>query len=484
MKSGIFIFSFWLLLCPILSNAQMQNSDAPKSGEPWTLEECIAYSWKHNLQVKQSEVNRNIASNNLLGSKANLLPNVSGFASNAFDYGKIINPFTNTFDNSEVTTDNFYLSGSWTLFGWFQNYNALRKNQSDYKASGYDVDASKNNIALNIASGYLQVLLDRELLKEAQNQTSISKQQVDKTKMQVDAGTLAKSNLFDIQAQEANDEVNEINAKNQLDIATLTLAQLLDVDSVSTFSIAEPEIEITGNFTADKPEDIYTKAVQIQPDVLSSELKWESSTKAAAIAKGALLPKLSLVYNMGTGFSTANQEISNTTIIGYEEVGAGTSPTTIEPVLFPQYNYQFATVPFGSQLSQNFNKAFGFQLVIPIFNGLQSNVAYRNARLNEQYANYTYQTTELNLRKNTEQAYTDALGTLNKYYAMQKSVESFKEAFNYTKVKFDVGMATALDFNTAKNNLAKAESDLLQAKYNYVFKLKVIDFYEGKPLKL
>ena len=469
-----------LLLAGSLAYAQNAGNQ-PAAGQPWTLEQCITYAWTHNLQVKQAELTQKISKNNVLQSKANLFPSISGFASNTYNYGLTINPFTNTFANKEVTADDFALSGSLTLFSGFQNYNTIKQNTLNYEANGYDLQFSKNNIALNIAQNYLQILLDQELVTEATNQQGISTEQVERIRKLVDAGSLAKSNLLDIESQEANDEVNVINAQNQLDIAELTLVQLLDMDSTGGFKITSPQIEVPEGINLDDPERIYTKALTTQPDVQSSELKWESAERGRALASGALYPRLVLSGSVGTGYSTANTEVTGSTISSVDTIHT-TIPTV--DVLYPNYAYNTKLVPFNKQLSNNANESFGFRLTIPIFNGLQANIAWQNAKLNEQNAYYNYQLTQLNLRKTIQQAYADALGALKKYHAVQKSVASLKESFGYTQSKFDVGMATSLDFNTAKTNLAKAESDLLQAKYSYVFKLKVLDFYEGKPLKL
>jgi outer membrane protein len=469
-----------LLLTAFSSLCVLHSQSQPVLGQPWSMEQCINYAWDHNIQIKQAEISQKIAKNNVTESKANLLPSVNGFASHTYNYGLTINPFTNTFANSEVTADNFALSGSLTLFSGLQNINTIKQNQYSYQASTYDLQYSKNNIALNIAQNYLQILLNKELLVEATNQQSVSSEQVDRTKKLVDAGSLAKSNLLDVESQEANDEVNVVNAQTQLDLSTLALAQLLDLDSAQMVNIVSPEINIPDNGNLDEPEKIYTKALTTQPDVQSSELKWESSERSQAISRGALFPKLTMTGTIGTGFSTANTEVigQNTTI--------DTIHTTITgvDVLYPNYSYVTRMIPYGKQLDNNRNESFGFRLTIPIFNGLQSSIAYQNSKLNEQNAYYSYQLTQLNLRKTIQQAYADALAALKKYHAVQKSVVALQESFNYAQSKFDVGMATALDYNTAKTNLAKAQSDLLQAKYNYVFKVKVLDFYEGKPLKL
>jgi len=478
---------FALLVLFTAAKCQKVDSAAPPLGMEWTLEQCINYAWGHNISIKQAELNRETQKNNYTASKANLLPTVNGVASNTYDYGRTIDQFTNTFANTEILSDNFYLSANFTIFGGLQNLNTIKQNQTAYEASGYDLQANKNTLALNIASGYLQVLLDQELLLEAKNQNEVTAQQVEKTQKMVDAGSLAKGNLYDVQAQEANDEVNVVNAENQLSIAILSLAQQLDIDSVQLFKIARPEISIPDNPMINNPDLIYSEALTNQPDIKSAQLKWESATSAQKVAAGALYPKLMLAATIGTGYSSGDLA-PIPSFNGYAPAGyAGLTSTpdaSSVPVWFPNETFNYQLIPFKTQLNDNFNKTIGFQLNIPIFNGLHTNMAYKNAKLNSLNAYYSYETTELNLKKNVQQAYTDALGALKKYYATQKSVESFTEAYNYTRVKFDAGIATALDYNTAKTNLAKAESDMLQAKYTYVFKLKVLDYYEGKPMKL
>ena len=469
----------FVLGCISFSAGYSQKQDTTLVlGQPWSLRQCIAYAWQHNIQVKQAEISQKMAKNNETGSKANLLPTVNGFASHTYNYGRTIDPFTNTFANTEVLSEDFYLSTAFTVFGGFQNINTIKENEANYKASTYDLQVSKNNLALNIAAGYLQVLLDQELLVEAKNQHDVTLQQVEHTQKLFEAGGLARSNLLDVQSQEANDEVNEINAQNQLDLANLNLAQMLEIDSIQLLKILKPELTIPDNPMLDSPEFVYAKALTTQPDIQSAEMKWESSERARQVAAGALYPKLQLIGSLGTGYSGSDQG----TAITYQNT---TLSTNFGPLIITEpVETATGVIPWSQQLNDNFNQSIGLRLNIPIFNGLQSHIAWQNAKLSAQNSYYNYQSAEITLRKNIQQAYADALGALKKYHALQKAETSLKEAFNYAKSKFDVGMATALDYNTAKTNLDKAESDLLQAKYNFVFKVKVLDYYEGKPLNL
>ncbi len=299
-----------LLFClsPVLK-AQRADSTAPPLGKEWTLEQCVNYAWSHNISVKQSELNVETQKNNYTASKANLLPTLNGAATHTYDYGRTIDQFTNTFANTQVLSDNFYVSANFTIFSGLQNMNGIKQNQTAYQASQYDLQSNKNTLALNIASDYLQVLLNQELLQEAKSQHEVTLQQVERTQKMVDAGSLAKGNLYDVQSQEANDAVNTINAENQLDISMLNLAQLLDIDSVQLFKITHPAISIPDNPIINSPDLVYSEAVTNQPDVKSAQLKWESAEKARQVAAGALYPRLIFAATFGTGYSSGDENV-------------------------------------------------------------------------------------------------------------------------------------------------------------------------------
>ena len=357
--------SFLFVFVIIFTTTKGQKTDSiPPLGQEWTLEQCVNYAWGHNISIKQSELNRESAKNNYISSKANILPTINGYASHTYDYGRTIDQFTNTFANSQVLSDNFYASANFTIFGGLQNLNTIKENQTAYEASAYDLQSNKNTLALTIASGYLQVLLDQELLQEAKDQHEVTAQQVEKTQKMVDAGSLAKGNLYDVQAQEANDAVNIVNAENQLDVAMLSLAQLLDIDSVQLFKINRPEISIPDNPAINQPDLVYSEALTNQPDVKSAELKWESAEKARSVAAGALYPKLVLAATVGTGYSSGDDAIIPA---GVEQIPIATIGTTT--IYYPNEIYNYQLIPLKQQLNDNFNKTIGFQLNIPILMG-------------------------------------------------------------------------------------------------------------------
>ncbi|MCC6691131.1 MAG: TolC family protein, partial [Bacteroidia bacterium] len=261
----------------------------------WDLQQCIDYALKTNLQLKQTQLNADLGKVNLTQSEAAVLPAVNSFVSHTYNYGRTIDQYTNTFANSTVLSQNMYISGSLSLFSGLQKYNTIKQNQYTYIANKFDVDKSRNDIALNVANAYLQILLNRELLTIAQNQVAITKNQVERTQKLYDAGAVAKGNLLDLQAQQATDELSAATAQNQVDLAYLALVQYMNLDSVSGFEIQKPELTIPAeNILINSPLQIYEQAAKQLPEIKSAEMKLQSARRGIAVAKGGISPQLTL----------------------------------------------------------------------------------------------------------------------------------------------------------------------------------------------
>ena len=453
----------------------------------WTLEQCIDYALKNNISVKQSELNTELSQINLTQSEANLLPNLNGNFSHNYNFGRTVDRFTNQFATQQVLSQNLYLSSDFNLFSGLQNVNTIKENKFNYLASKYDVDKMKNDISLSIASAYLQILYSIEGLDNAKNQMGITSAQVDRTKKLVEAGAAAKGTLLDIQSQLATEELNVTSAQNNLDISYLSLAQLLNMPSAEGFTIVKPEIAIANEalLTA-TPSQIYSTAISNLPEIKSADYKVKSAEKAMDVALGGLSPRLTFSASYGTGYSGASKQLASTpTITGAEPNGDfiynGTTPV---PVYTPSYsNLEYETIPWADQYKNNVNKSFGLNLSVPIFNRFQVKSSIDKARIQKLNADYTVESTKLQIQKNIQQAYADANAALKKYASTQKALEAMQESYKYTEQKFNVGMVNTTDYNTAKNKLTTTQSQLLQAKYEVVFKKKVLDFYQGKPLK-
>lgn len=469
-----------VFLCCALITTQLFSQQ-----KAWTLQECIEYALKNNIQIKQNLLNQRLSEAVHLQSKAQLLPSLNGNISHSYNNGRKVDPFTNTFTTGDwFLSQNFSLSSSVTLFGGFQNLNTIKQSKYEVMAARQDVLKIQNDISLNIASGYLQILFAQELLEISRSQSEITKLQVERTSKLVEVGNLPKGSLLDMEAQLAIEEVNIVNAENTLSLSFLNLLQMLNLDTVENFTIAKPDIaaptEILLNATSTQ---IYEVALKRQPEIKSAEFRLKSSEKSIAIARSGMFPRLSLSGSYGTGYSDASTRVlGSPSLNGYFPNGDTTSSG--DYVYSPGYSYNTETTPFKTQIDQNLNRSVGFFLTIPLFNNLLTYTAITRAKISKENADLTLQLQKDNLRKTIQQAYNDAGSSLKKYQASGKAVNAMEESFKYTDQKYSVGAVTSTDYNDAKNKLTKVKSDLLQAKYDYVFKLKVLDFYQGKPIIL
>ena len=333
-----------------------------------------------------------------------------------------------------------------------QNYNSIQKSKYEVLAGKEDLQYISDNVALNVALAYLQVLLNKELVAANENQLNITLQQIEKTRKLVDAGSVAKGNLLQIEAQAAQEELQLINMQNQLETSYLTITQLLELKSPAGFEIEIPVISVdTNSFISGNIDEIYEIARGSRPEIKSSELMLAATEYDLKIAKGGRSPRISLNYSLNTRYS---------------------------------YVYDIPNDPFKDQLKNNRNSGIGLSMNIPILNGWQINKNISNSRLSVENSQYSVEGTKKQLYKNIQMAYTDAVAALKKFNVSIKAVASSEESFRYSEQKFNVGMVTSVDYNASKSQLLNAQSDRSQAKYEYIFKTKVLDFYKGIPLTL
>jgi outer membrane protein len=432
----------------------------------WTLEECVKYAVENNIQIKQQVLQTMYQKNSLDLAKLKLLPTISGSASHNYTFGRALDETTYQYsDNQTVQSNNFYIGGSLSLFNGLQNYNTIQKNKYQVLAGESNLESTKDNVALNVALAYLQILLNTELANATNNQFQITKQQIEKTKKLVDAGSLARGNLLQIEAQAASEDLQYTNLKNQLDISYLTLTQLLELQSPENFVIVKPVIKIdTNSFVAGRIDDIYAQAQGLRPEIKSAEFSLNASQYDLKISKGGRSPRLTMNHSFSTLYSNIRQKI------------LGLDPLT-GSITYGKYS-------FADQINDNISYGLGFSLSIPILNGWQVNKSISNARISVENSQYSLDATKKQLYKNIQLAYTDAVAALKKFNSSLKAVSSAEESFRYTEQKFNVGMVTPVDYNASKTQLLKAQSDMAQAKYEYIFKTKVLDFYKGIPLNL
>lgn len=447
----------------------------------WTLQACIDQALKNNLNIKQTGISAEQAEVAVLGSKAAFLPSLNGNASTQYNFGRSVDPFSYTFTNQEIRSSNLSLNSSVTLFNGFQIQNSLKQSKLEYLAAQNDLKKIQNDISLNVVSAYLQVLYAKEQLKVTSARLKESDQQRNRTKQMVNAGAMTRGNFLDAEAQYTNEELNSITAENQLSIAKLTLTQLLELDSVNDIDVEDPQInDPDAAILLQSPADIYGKALTVLPEIKSADTRILSAEKSLAIARGAIYPRITLFGGVSSGISTATRTLKGTTYIGNLPTGAITSNGDI--VLSPAFSYAYDQTPFQDQLKQNYSKNFGLSISVPIFNGLSTYTGVRRASLGLENSRISSELTRNQVYKSIQQARTDAIAAQKKLNATSKSVESLQEAYTYAEKRYNAGLTSSLEFLTATNNLTRAQIETLQARYDLIFRIKVLDFYAGNPL--
>ena len=447
----------------------------------WTLRECVDYAIQNNLSVKQNEISSELSKLTYNQDKYSMLPSLNGSAGRNWNFGRTIDPNTNTFTNQQVESDNLSLNANVTLFNGFQLQNTLKQSRLNYYASMSDVQKIKNDISLNVVSAYLQVLYAKEQLKVADARVKQAAESRDRVSKMVAAGTMVQGNLLDAESQLATEELSKITAENQLANAQLSITQLLQLPSPEGFDVIDPAVEIpAANVTTLAPAQIYDLALKSLPEIKSADTRILSAEKGVSIARGSYMPRLSAFGSLSSFYSSSAKQFKTADFEGFIPNGDLTSGG--DTVLSPSFSTKLEDKPYGDQLDENYNKAFGISLSIPIFNGFNNRTNVARAKLNLENAKFTAQQTRNQVYQSIQQAHTEALAARKKYDAMQRSIQAFEEAYSYAEKRFNAGLSNSLEFLTATNNLTRTRVELLQAKYDYIFRLKVLDFYAGNPL--
>jgi len=474
LTPGILVLAF-LLLCTIKAMPQ----------KVWTLEDCINYALENNLDIQKQVQTVESYKASLTQSALGLLPNLNANGTNYWNFGQTIDQYTNTFATTTVRSNNFYISSNMVLFNGLQKLNSVKQNQIMVLAGKYDLDVLKNNISLSVAGYYLDILFNSELLDVAKQQLEITKLQVDRIQKMVDAGSSARGDLLNIQAQRAAEELAQVQAANNLSISYLSLQQLIDMPVAKDFRVEKPVLkEVAAPKQPVTPDIIYEHALKERPEIRSAELRVDAAQKRLAIARGIITPTLSVSGSWGTGYSGAALERDPNVPGDTSWSIVGITQKSKDLVLMPGVNYATRVKSFGDQLKTNNNESVGFSLSIPIFNGWQGRTNITQAKISKYQAELDLDIQKRNLRKLIEQSYADAVASLQKYNSSLEKVNAQTESFKYTQQKFDVGLMTSFDYNNSKKDLTKAQSDLLQAKYDFIFKTTILEFYMGNPIQI
>jgi len=420
--------------------------------DKWDLKRCVDYAKEHNISLQLRKLDAEIQKNNAKQAKYSLLPNLNASSSFNRNWGRSENRETGTYTDINSKYMNVAVRSSVSLFEGFQKRNSIKQSNIDLQAYLEDVEKTSNDISLRIASFYLDILFKKELLQVAKDQLKITQLQIERTSVLVEAGTLPKGTLMEQKAQAAQEELTVVTSENNLNLSLLDLAQLLDLSSTEAFDIEMPILPILDSGRSLlNPNSVYDFALTSLPEIKAANLRLESTEKSLAIAKSGIMPSLSL----NAGWSTEYQKLDD-----------------------------FPAASFSDQLKDRVNKYVGLSLNIPIFNGGTVNRNISNARINIDRSRLNLENSKNVLRKEIQQAHTNALAAMKKYFSSETAVSSTEEAFRYTEEKFNLGLVNSVEYNQAKNNLLKSKSNLLQAKYEYIFRTKIIDFYNGIEISL
>ncbi|MBQ6310190.1 MAG: TolC family protein [Bacteroidales bacterium] len=432
----------------ILASGVSSHAQSPR---PWTLSQCIEYARQNNLQVKMEEISVEQAEGNLTQSKWDLAPAVNAGLSHSMSWGRSVNLQTlEIIKNKRSMSTSGNLSASATIFSGFSKLNSIKSNATSLEIAREQVEKVKNDITIQITRAYLQLLLSREIERSAIESCNSTQEQVERTAKLVDAGSQAYSTLLEVQAQLANEKSQLVSASSDVRTNLLTLVQLLDLpaEEARNFDIVPPDSTLNEDILPEGTLDgIYTQALQL-PQVKIAEYNLEKSKYDYKAIRARMLPSLSVQAGYGSYYTDGQS-------------GA-----------------------FFTQFEHNKNPSLGFSLSIPVFNGLSARMASRNARLASENTAIMLEVQKQSLYKEIQTAYNEAFNALERMKAARENMRSIQESFTYTENKFNVGMMNATDYNIAKTNLFKAISAYYQAKYQYLFELKILDFYKGKAINL
>lgn len=474
MKKSILII---VLLFGIIVQAQQKK---------WTLEECVVYALENNISVKQSILDVELSDVEKLTAKGNYLPTLSAGAGMSENTGLSFNPVTNNAQTTTFLSVTGRISVGLTLFDGLRNYRQLQRADISKLASQYRLDKMKDDISLFVANGFLQVILNKANLEVLMSQNEVTQDQIIRTQELVDAGALPRGDLLEIKAIDASEQQSIINAENSIQISLISLAQLLLIKDYENFDVEDGGYDIVDAGISDKSiSEILAKAKEARSEIKIAEQNVELAKKDLQIAKSANYPTLSAFFGYDTRYTDATsfgQLLDPDNPVITQQIGTvqGTGQAVIGE--FPNtYPVEIGAKPFIEQLYLNDGIAYGLQLNIPILNGFATKGNVQRSKINLERSKFQLEQTELDLESTVYQAYVDAKGSLKSYEAAKLSLESQQLAYDYAKERYDVGLTNAFDFSQSKLRFDNTKIELNRAKYDYIFKLKVLELYFGIP---
>jgi outer membrane protein len=469
----------------VVTSGVATPESAVKTSGRLNLQQCIDIARQNNIQIRQGQLTVANADLQFRQSRLNKLPTALFQGNQSINGGRSINPQSNEFVQQTINSSSFQLNTSVTLYNGGVLQGSVQRDNLALQASEQELQATLNNVGLTVAQNYLNVLTGKEQLAVAQRQADVTRAQLDRTQRLVNAGSAPEASLFELRATLASNEVDIVNAQNTLDLGRVALLQAMNVPidqafDVEPISVPDPGLD---PYTA-SVQQLYDIASTILPEVKGADLRVKSANLGVQVAKGGLYPTLSLNGNLSTIYSSAANTLIATGSTTQTTVGFYTDPISggSVPIYTTTPDFSRAGIGYGTQLRNNLSQSASLFLRVPIFQGNLSRNRITTAKIQQQNAELTAQNTRLQLRQQIETAYTNTRAGANRYRATQAQVASLERAFQVAESRLNAGAINATDYSIAKTNLDRARASLVQAKYDYVFRTKILDYYQNKPL--
>ena len=450
----------------------------------WTLEECVAYALKNNISIKQSDLDIKSASLDKKSALGAFLPSINASGTHSWNIGLNQNITTGILENQTTQNTSLGLNSGVTIYNGLENQNRLRRANLAVMASQYQLSKMQDDVALNVANAFLQILFNKENLKVQKEQKSINELQLARSTELVNAGSVPRGDLLDIKATVATSNQNVILAENNLFISKLSLAQLLQLENFENFDVADNDYEASESATMlEEPANILKKAKAERVELKIAKANLSIAEKDVVIAKGAYQPKLSGFYSFTTraGYSDQIVGYAQSTTNPYTTIGFvnGTNQSVLQPNFVPVLG---KAAPVFDQFSEYKGHSFGLQMTIPIFNGFSARNNVDRYKIALDRSKIAMKQSELDLERNVYTAYTNAKGAKNAYESAKIALDAREQAYNYAKEKYAVGLMNSFDFNQSQTLFVNAQSEVLRTKFDYIFKVKIVELYFGIPI--
>lgn len=476
MKKNFLLLVLMFLF--LLQKNFSQNSEALAG--PLTLKQCVDIALQNNADINRSELQMEDSKVNVTLAKGNMLPYFSGNINHGVSKGRAIDPFTNGYINQNLTYANYNLGGSIYLWSGGSVRNNILANNLNYQASRMDWQQQKDNITINVILAYLQVLNNQEQLNEARQQVEVTRNQTQRLEILNKNGAILPSDYYDNKGQLANEEISVLNYKNALETSRIELARLLNIPYSAEMELENINTENELTVYDGTSKQIYKDALENLALVKAADLRVAGADKALKSAKGQLFPSVVLNGGLGTNYSNAATVSTLTGTINVPTDNYILLNTDKVPVYAPQNTYASQKITYGDQWKNNFNSSLSVGLQIPILNGLQTRSRINQAKIEEKLTLLNAKTTKTQLQQNVEQAYLNMNNAFERYQKLSEQVKDFSESFRSAEVRFNAGVLTSVDYLIAKNNVDRANINLIAAKYDYILYIKILDFYQGR----